>query len=211
MEGFGGDEHMMGTSIMAVQFKDGVVLGADSRTTTGSFIANRVTNKITRVHEKIFVCRSGSAADTQTLSDYVTYYLKMHCGETGEAPAVKTAASLFQQLCYANKNHLLAGVIVAGVDQDGPSVWTIPLGGTLIKQPFSIGGSGSTYIFGYCDANYRPNMTQDECVNFVVNALTLAMARDGSSGGLIRTVVLTRDGAVRNMIPGDRLNRIWEG
>ena len=28
----------MQTSIMAVQFKDGVVVGADSRTTTGSYI-----------------------------------------------------------------------------------------------------------------------------------------------------------------------------
>lgn len=28
----------LGTSIMAVQFKDGVVIGADSRTTTGSYI-----------------------------------------------------------------------------------------------------------------------------------------------------------------------------
>jgi 20S proteasome alpha/beta subunit len=27
------------TSIMAVQFKDGVIIGADSRTTTGSYIA----------------------------------------------------------------------------------------------------------------------------------------------------------------------------
>ena len=28
----------LGTSIMAVQFKDGVIIGADSRTTTGSYI-----------------------------------------------------------------------------------------------------------------------------------------------------------------------------
>ena len=30
----------MQTSIMAVQFKDGVVIGADSRTTTGSYIVS---------------------------------------------------------------------------------------------------------------------------------------------------------------------------
>jgi 20S proteasome subunit beta 1 len=30
----------LGTSIMAVQFKDGVVIGADSRTTTGSYIVS---------------------------------------------------------------------------------------------------------------------------------------------------------------------------
>jgi len=58
-----------------------------------------------------------------------------------EPPRVHTAASLFRELCYNNKDHLSAGIIVAGWDKyDGPSVWAIPLGGSLHKQPFSIGG-----------------------------------------------------------------------
>lgn len=50
---------------MAVAFPGGVVIGADSRTTMGSYIANRVTDKLTYLHERIYCCRSGSAADTQ--------------------------------------------------------------------------------------------------------------------------------------------------
>jgi len=53
------------TSIMAVAFQGGVVIGADSRTTMGSYIANRVTDKLTYLHDRIYCCRSGSAADTQ--------------------------------------------------------------------------------------------------------------------------------------------------
>jgi hypothetical protein len=34
-----GGEHSMGTSIMAVAFDGGVVMGADSRTSTGSYVA----------------------------------------------------------------------------------------------------------------------------------------------------------------------------
>lgn len=64
----------LGTSIMAVTFKDGVILGADSRTTTGSYIANRVTDKLTQIHDTIYCCRSGSAADTQAVADMVKYY-----------------------------------------------------------------------------------------------------------------------------------------
>ena len=44
----------------------------------GSYIANRVSNKLTPVHERIYCCRSGSAADTQAISDYVHFYLDMH-------------------------------------------------------------------------------------------------------------------------------------
>ena len=45
----------LGTSIMAVTFKDGVILGADSHTTTGSYIANRVTDKLTQIHDTILL------------------------------------------------------------------------------------------------------------------------------------------------------------
>ena len=48
-------------------------------------------------------------------------------------------------------------------------------------------------------------MTQDEARAFVKEALAHAMARDGSSGGVIRTVVITRDGCDRDYTPGDGL------
>jgi 20S proteasome alpha/beta subunit len=66
------------TTIMAVQFDGGVVLGADSRTSTGAYVANRVSDKLTVVHDRILCCRSGSAADTQAVADMVHYYLQMH-------------------------------------------------------------------------------------------------------------------------------------
>jgi 20S proteasome subunit beta 1 len=58
----------------------------------------------------------------------------------------------------------MAGVIVGGWDPvAGGSVYVLPLGGTLMKMPFAIGGSGSTYIYGHVDSEYKPNMTKEEC------------------------------------------------
>jgi 20S proteasome subunit beta 1 len=42
-------------------------------------------------------------------------------------------------------------------------------------------------------------------------ALSLAMARDGSSGGCIRMCVITKDKVERHFVPGDQLPRFWEG
>lgn len=70
--------HSTGTSIMACEYDGGVVIGADSRTTTGAYIANRVTDKLTRVTDNIYCCRSGSAADTQAIADIVTYHLSKY-------------------------------------------------------------------------------------------------------------------------------------
>lgn len=63
---------------MAVQYDGGVIMGADSRTSTGTYVANRVSDKITSLHDHIYACRSGSAADTQAITDYVRYFLSSH-------------------------------------------------------------------------------------------------------------------------------------
>ena len=93
-------------------------------------------------------------------------------------------------------------------------------------RPQLIVGSGSTYVYGYCDATYREGWSEEETVKFVKNstsyqskrqtlvliiALALAMARDGSSGGTIRMCVITKDKVERHFVPGNELPKFWEG
>ena len=128
-------------------------MAADSRTSTGSYIANRTSDKLTPVAERttflplplplarvlpalaicregapslrnprrcllccpgIYTCRSGSAADTQAISDYVRLYLSHYTSDTGKEPSVKVAAHLFKSMCYNNKDRLTAGIICGG-------------------------------------------------------------------------------------------------
>lgn len=96
-------------------------------------------------------------------------------------------------------------MIIAGFDKrNGGQVYSIPLGGSLHKQAFAIGGSGSTYIYGYTDAHWKDNMTEEEGVDFVKNSLREAIKWDGSSGGVIRMVVLTAKGAQRHLYLPDQ-------
>ncbi|KAG7464587.1 hypothetical protein MATL_G00166960 [Megalops atlanticus] len=200
------EEVTTGTTIMAVEFDGGVVIGADSRTTTGAYIANRVTDKLTPIHDRIFCCRSGSAADTQAIADVVTYQLGFHSIELDEPPLVQTAANLFKEMCYRYREELMAGIIVAGWDKRrGGQVYTVPVGGMLTRQPVSVGGSGSTYIYGYVDSNYKPGMSKEECLRFTAEALSLAMERDGSSGGVVRLASISQEGVERRVILGNQL------
>ena len=142
-------------------------------------------------------------------------------------------------VCYNNKDNLLAGMICGGWDPyDGGQVFEIPLGGTLMKMPYAVGGSGSTYIFGLVDSLYKPGMTKNECkdfvakcklfhiiiryydiqipylsfISFLVRNVTVlsyayvgishAIARDGSSGGVIRLVTVDQSGFERECLLG---------
>merc|ERR1712038_2079829 len=87
----------LGTTIMAMEYADGVVFAADSRTSAGSFIVNRVTDKLTKITENIYCCRSGSAADTQAIANIVRTNLEMHEIELNTPPQVSDAAAVFKQ------------------------------------------------------------------------------------------------------------------
>ncbi|KAL4332234.1 hypothetical protein GQ457_07G036950 [Hibiscus cannabinus] len=201
--------HSMGTTIIGVTYNGGVVLGADSRTSTGMYVANRASDKITQLTDNVYVCRSGSAADSQLVSDYVRYFLHQHTIQLGQPATVKVAANLIRLISYNNKNMLETGLIVGGWDKyEGGKIYGIPLGGTLIEQPFAIGGSGSSYLYGFFDQAWKEGMTKDEAEQLVVKAVSLAIARDGASGGVVRTVVINSEGVTRNFYPGDTL-QLW--
>jgi 20S proteasome subunit beta 1 len=126
--------------------------------------------------------------------------------DTGRQPTVKTAAHLMRRLIYGNKDQLQAGVIVAGWDPiDGGSVYTITLGGSCLELPFATGGSGSSYIAGLLDSEFRPNMDKETARTLAKKACAHAMTRDGSSGGVIRTVAITAEGVDRDYTLGNAL------
>ncbi|GJY58404.1 proteasome subunit beta type-6 [Tanacetum coccineum] len=126
--------------------------------------------------------------------------------QLGQPATVKVAATLVRLLSYSNKNMLQTGIIVGGWDKyEGGKIYSIPLGGTIIEQPFAIGGSGSSYLYGFFDQAWKDNMTKEEAEQLVVKAVSLAIARDGASGGVVRTVIINSEGVTRNFYPGDKL------
>ncbi|XP_036371985.1 proteasome 20S subunit beta 12 [Megalops cyprinoides] len=196
-----------GTTIIAVRYDGGVVIGSDSRASMGGeYVSSRVINKVVQVHDKIFCCMSGSLADAQAVTNAVIHKLNFHSMQMGEPPLVQSAASIMREFCYNHRDELSAGFIVAGWDRKrGPQVFEVSLGGMVVEQEFTIGGSGSTYIYGYVDAKFKPGMTREQCLTFTTNALSLAMDRDNVSGGVVHLAVVTESGAERQLIPGNKL------
>ncbi|XP_063152202.1 proteasome subunit beta type-9 isoform X1 [Candoia aspera] len=198
-----------GTTIMAVEFDGGVVVGSDSRVSAGDSVANRIFNKLVPLHHRIYCALSGSAADAQAMADLIHYQLELLSLEIEKPPRVLAAATLARALSYKHPE-LSAHLLVAGWDpQNGGQVYAT-LGGMLNRQPFAIGGSGSTYICGYVDSAYKSGMGREECRQFTKNAIALAMVRDGSSGGVIYLVTITKDGVKEEVVLGDDIPKFYD-
>ena len=59
-----------GTTVVAVSYNEGVVLGSDTRVSMGQYISNRASSKVTPLADNVWLLRSGSAADAQAIADY---------------------------------------------------------------------------------------------------------------------------------------------
>jgi len=220
------DEVNMGTTILAVRYKGGVVVGADTRTSVSGYVSNRYAAKLTFVLDRevdefityanspnkpeastCVICRSGSAADTQHLASVIRTELVSRQLLYKIRGTVTHVASLLRNI-LANES-LSASLICAGYDSElGRGViYTITPGGTVFEEKvWAAGGSGSTYILGHLDSCHPKDLlgegssdsqilnSEEEALDFVSNALSLAMDRDGSSGGFIRMYVINRDG-----------------
>jgi 20S proteasome subunit beta 1 len=111
---------------------------------------------------------------------------------------------------YQNK-HLIGAMIVAGWDAEGGGqVYSCPIGGTISREQWTTDGSGSTFLWGYLESEYREGMGAQEAEDFVASALALAMSRDGSSGGVIRLVTVDKEGSRRRWITPDQHPVYWD-
>jgi 20S proteasome subunit beta 1 len=115
------------------------------------------------------------------------------------------------QMNYQNKGMhggegLMAAMICAGWDAvRGGQVFSLPIGGTMVPVKWAVDGSGSSYIWGFCDAEFKEGMTRAEAEAFVLQATCLAMSTDGSSGGCVRLVTVDKTGSTRRFVPQTEL------
>ena len=189
-----------------------------SPSSPGVYISNRVSEKITAVDDHICVCRSGSAADTQALSDAVRTDL-LHRHLSKNRPGTVTAATRLLQNMVRSDPDLSASLICAGYDhvRRRSCIYSISPGGTAMEEArYAVQGSGSGYIYGYLEAGIQGDndgndgnggekerdgrksrveeWTEDDAVEFVARVVGLAVERDGSSGGFCRIFAIDRNG-----------------
>lgn len=60
-----------GTTIAGIVYKDGVVLGADTRATGGTEVADKNCEKIHYLAPNIYCCGAGTAADTEKTTELI--------------------------------------------------------------------------------------------------------------------------------------------
>ncbi|VDM34539.1 unnamed protein product [Hydatigera taeniaeformis] len=184
-----------GTTLAAVTFDEGVVLGADKRSTEGSIVANGFCDKIHYISDNIYCCGAGTAADTAQVTRMVSSQIELHRLNTGRKPRVIAALRLLKQHLFKYQGHIGAACILGGVDNFGPHLYGVSPHGSSSKLPYTSMGSGCLASISVLETNYRPNMKREDAMELVRQAILAGVFNDLYSGTGVDLCVITNKGS----------------
>lgn len=181
-----------GTTICGAIFEGGVVLGADTRATEDTIVADKNCSKIHFLAPNIYCCGAGTAADTEYTTKMISSQLELHALSTGKTLPVCAANRMLKQYLFRYQGHVGAALVLGGVDNAGPKLYTIAPHGSTDTLPFVSMGSGSLAAMAVLETGWKANMKEEDCKQLVRNAIAAGIFNDLGSGSNVDLCVITK-------------------
>jgi proteasome beta subunit len=184
-----------GTTTIGVICKDGVILASDTRVTMGYFVAHKKGKKVYKIDNHLAMTISGVVADAQRTVDILKANARLYKLNIGRPIPISSAARLIANLLFSSRfAPMIAQVLVGGMDDTGPHVFSLDPFGSLAEEKCVATGSGSPIAYGVLEDKYKENMTIKTLIPIVVQAVNSAMKRDAASGDSFDVTVIDEKG-----------------
>ncbi|MGW1209559.1 proteasome subunit beta [Streptomyces sp. NPDC002499] len=182
-----------GTTVLALAYRDGVMIAGDRRATMGNLIAQRDLEKVHPADDHTAVAFAGTvglALDMIKLYQVeLTHFEKIEgIPMTLNAKATRLAAMIRQNLGQAMQGLAVVPLLV-GYDPSAPvggrgRIFSFDVtGGPYEKSDFHAEGSGSPYARGALKKLFHPRMSRREAALAALQALYDAADDDSATGG----------------------------
>jgi len=194
------------TTIVSLEFEQGVIIAADRRATMGGhmLISDHVV-KVFKTDKHSAIAIAGTFGPAIKMAKLFKTELEHYEKLEGVPLSLEGRANKLSQMIEMNFPAAIQGMPVmplfAGYDmrKDAGVIFEYDItGGTFIKpesEPFAASGSGGDRAKATFEMFYRDGMTKDQSVDLVRKALSFAADKDMATGGK-RFIIfcITRDG-----------------
>ena len=184
-----------GATTVGVTYKDGVILASEKRVSYGYLIVSKTGKKVFKITDHIGAACAGLVSDMQVLIREVSAYGNLFDLDVGRPISVRAAAKLMSNLLFSRRlAPLITQTIVAGVDSEGPSLYSLDPLGSVLPDKYTVVGSGTEIAMGVVEESFKDNMSAEEAKELVIRAMKSAVSRDIMSGDGIDFLIITKDG-----------------
>ena len=182
---------LKGTTTIGLVCKNSVVLASDTRVTMGSYVAHKHGKKIYKIDDHLAMTISGGVADAQRTVDILKINAQLYKLNMDRPMPVSSAARLIANLLFSSRYApLIAQVLIGGMDDTGPHVFSLDPFGSLTEEKCVATGSGSPIAYGILEDRFKEDMPAKEVLPVIVKAVDSAMKRDAASGDSFNVAVI---------------------
>ena len=164
-----------GTTTVGLKYKTGVVLIVDKRVTS-RLVEPESIEKIFEIDNHLGCATSGLVADARALIDRARLDAQINEITYNEKIQVKT---LVKRICDFKQTYTQYGgvrpfgtaLLIAGVDDTGPRLFSTDPSGALMEYKASSEGSGRNGAMAFFESNYKEGLSRDEGIDLAIKAL----------------------------------------
>jgi len=185
---FGQPPH--GTTILALKYRDGVMVAADRQATEGYQIASRHIEKVYKADDYSVIAIAGAAGPCIDMVKLFQVELEHYEKLEGDVLALEGKANKLAQMVRQNLPAAFQGLIVipilAGYDlrKDEGRIFKYDVtGGRYEEGDFYATGSGGKDARNTLKKFFRADMTREQALRLALDALLDASEEDVATGG----------------------------
>jgi len=192
-----GDEELTaktGTTTVGLSTEDSVVIGTDRRASLGGrFVSNKNVQKVEQIHPTAALTLVGSVGGAQSFIRTLRSESNLYEQRRGEPLSIHGLATLAGNFARGGPFFAI-NPILGGVDEEGSHVYSIDPAGGVMKDDYTVTGSGMQLAHGTLEGQYDPELSVAAAEELVASAIHAATERDtGSGNGLVLATVTDED------------------
>ncbi|XP_001601321.1 proteasome subunit beta type-4 [Nasonia vitripennis] len=191
-----------GTSVIGLQFKDGIVIAADVLASYGSLARFRNCERVIKVNDNIILGAGGDYADYQYLRSIIEQkILDERCLDDGFTLKPKSLHCWLTRVMYNKRSKfdpLWNNFIIGGIEDDKLFLGTVDKLGTAFTDPVIATGYGAYMASPLLNKAYEanPEMTEQEATDLIYKAMQVLFYRDARSFPKYHLGVITKEKGV---------------
>ncbi len=183
-----------GTTTIGIATENGVVIATDMRASLGGrFVSNKNVQKVEQIHPTAALTLVGSVGGAQSFIRTLRAEVNLYGARRGNDMSMQALSTLAGN--FARGGPFIAiNPILGGVDEDGSHVYSIDPAGGVMKDDYTVTGSGLTVAYGTLENKYEPDLSIEEARGVAAAGIEAAAERDTGSGNGVYVAEVTEEG-----------------
>ena len=190
-----------GATVVGRKCVDGAVVATDSLISWGTMVLTDTGIKAFKLTDTIVLASAGLTSDYQMLVNRLKAQIKLYELNQKKEISVKALSKMISNTLYSRRMApLYVQTVIVGSDEEGPALYTLDMGGSLIPDDFTATGTGTRTAFGVLENEYKEGLTVKQAEEIAIRAVKAGIARDVQSGGKIHVMSVTKEGVTERVV-----------